>query len=133
MVQDAIPEIDGAADVADWFGRWPRFHDCEVIGIDLKRHGVSRLHIHAFVSAPSKTNPKQFDRGKDALVTFNFVEILLLDLDAEDFHVQNVISSLNVTKSAATTTVAWNASYGLAGRIEARKIWVSLVGGIPSE
>ena|SRR5438552_8372434 len=127
-----LPALDGATALMDWFGFWPSFHDCEIIGIDLQRHEVSRLQIHAFASGPRLDDQGYFERTKDSLVTFSFGDIVFLELAAEDFHRQNVISELNVTKSDATTTVAWNSSYGLAGRIEAKQVSVSLVGGIPN-
>jgi hypothetical protein len=65
-------------------------------------------------------------------VTFCFRDIVLLELAAEDFNRQNVISELNLRKSDATTTVAWNSSYGVAGRIEAKQVSASLVGGDPN-
>jgi hypothetical protein len=127
-----IPALEGAIAVVEWFGVWPSFHDCEIIGVDLRRHEVSQLKIHAFAFGPPLPNQRYFERVKDALVTFSFLDIVFLELAADDFHCQNVISELAVTKSDASTTIAWNASYGLAGRIEAKHVSVSLVGGNPN-
>jgi hypothetical protein len=127
-----VPALEGAIAVVEWFGVWPSFHDCEIISIDLRRHEVSQLQIHAFTFVQTQSDRPHFERVKDALVAFSFRDIVFLELAAEDFHRQNVISELNVSKSDATTTVVWNSSYGLAGRIEAKQVSVSLVGGIPN-
>ena len=126
------PALEGASAVVEWFGVWPSFHDCEVIGVDLRRHDVSRLQIHAFIALPTQTRPPYLDLDKHALVTFSFMDIVFLELAGEDFHRQNVIRRLSVTNSDSTTSVEWSSSYGVAGRIEARHVSVSLVGGIPS-
>jgi hypothetical protein len=110
--QTDVPAVEGAIEVVGWFGLWPSFHDCEVIGVDLRRHDVSRLQIHAFMSLPTQTNPPYFDRGKDALVTFSFVDIVFLELAGEE------LSSSKRDPEAHSTLV-----------VESE--FVTLVGGIP--
>ncbi|HEX8896508.1 MAG TPA: hypothetical protein VF783_24540, partial [Terriglobales bacterium] len=40
--------IAGAPELYDWFGRWPQFHDAEVLSPHLNRTGSSVLTVHAW-------------------------------------------------------------------------------------
>ena len=40
--------IAGAPELYDWFGRWPHFHDAEVLSPHLNRTGSSVLTVHAW-------------------------------------------------------------------------------------
>jgi hypothetical protein len=42
---DVLADVAGARMVFDRFGRWPTFHDAEVISIQLNRDGPSLIRI----------------------------------------------------------------------------------------
>lgn len=73
------PEIPGAAaDVLEWFGQWPTFHDGEVKSITLDWSGASRVEIYAFERTSEVDLDGYFVRAKHAVVTF-FLEGFPLD------------------------------------------------------
>ncbi len=40
-----LKEISGAAELHDWFGYWPSFHDAEIVSLHLNRQGRSSLRL----------------------------------------------------------------------------------------
>ncbi|WP_051979715.1 Imm50 family immunity protein [Edaphobacter aggregans] len=108
----------GAADVIDWFGAWPSFHDAEIVSLELNRVGTSILKVHAFSS-----------RTKHAIVSFLLYDIVTIHLD--DFNHQNVIFDLKILRNPEGYEILLAPCYGLSGSIVAKQIQVTLEPGIP--
>lgn len=112
--------LSGADAVIRWFGGWPSFHDAEVISLSMVRRGESILRVYPYYPE------------KPATVLFIFDEIT--DVELADFSGQNVIFSLSMeevidqTKEKAIR-VTLGPCYGLAGRIDAKRVRVELVPG----
>ena len=116
--------IPGSAAVVQWFGEWPDFHDAEIVSLSLARTGESILRIYPFYP------------DRPATVVFNFEEIT--DVELGDFSGQNVISSLKIEEAMDQTNqrairLTLSPCYGLAGRIEAKRVRVELVPGKSSD
>ena len=43
-----IAGIQGSAELHDWFGYWPNFHDAEIISLHLNRSGHSSMRAHTW-------------------------------------------------------------------------------------
>lgn len=116
--------LDGTAAVVQWFGRWPSFHDAEIVYLKLAREGPSVLRVYPYFPE------------KPAAVDFFLEEVT--DLELADFSCQNVIFSLDVdivvdqTKEKAVR-LTLGPCYGLAGRIDARRVRVEIVPGKSSD
>jgi hypothetical protein len=112
--------LRGSDAVTQWFGTWPSFHDAEVISLNLSRTGESLLRVYPY-------HPEKL-----ATVDFIFEEIT--DVELADFSGQNVISSLGIeevidqTKEKAIRLIL-GPCYGLAGRIDAKRLRVELLPG----
>jgi Immunity protein 50 len=112
--------LRGSDAVMQWFGGWPSFHDAEIISLNLARTGQSVLRVYPYYP------------GKPATVDFIFEEIT--DVELADFSGQNVIFSLGIeevidqTKEKAIR-VTLSPCYGLAGRIDAKRLRVELLPG----
>jgi hypothetical protein len=112
--------LHGSNAVMQWFGGWPSFHDAEIISMNLARTGQSILRVYPYYP------------DKPATVNFVFEEIT--DLELADFSGQNVISSLGIeevidqTKEKAIR-LTMSPCYGLAGRIDAKRLRVELLPG----
>ena len=115
---DIAAGLNGFDAVVRWFGRWPSFHDAEIVSLRLMREGESLLRVYPYY--PEK--PAAVD----------FVLEGVTDLELYDFSSQNVISSLDLeavidqTKEKAIR-LKLGACYGLAGHIDARRVRVKLV------
>jgi len=47
-VPTEVEQITGAAELHDWFGYWPDFHDAEIVSLHLNRQGISFLRVHTW-------------------------------------------------------------------------------------
>lgn len=116
--------LDGYDTVVRWFGAWPSFHDAEIISLHLARTGESVLRIYPYYP----DNPASVD----------FVLEGVSDLELADFSAQNVIFALDMeavvdqTKERAIR-LTLSPCYGLAGRIDAKRVRVKLVPGKSSD
>jgi hypothetical protein len=119
-LNDLGPSLPGADAVVQWFGKWPTFHDGEVISLSMSRKGESVLRLYPYYP------------NKPATVDFIFDEIA--DLDLEDFSHQNVIFALHIDEVVDQThrkafRFTLSPCYGLAGYIDVRGARVQLVPG----
>ncbi len=131
MPEVTAPAILGADEVVRWFGRWPSFHDAEVLEVDLKREGRSSVRLHVFRMTNEVDAEGHLVLDLHAVVTFWFDEVT--DLELVDFSHQNVIFELAVEPVAAGFRLALTPCYGIAGYIEAARVSVSLEPGKPEE
>ena len=84
--------IHGGPELLAWFGQVPIFGDGEVVALDLRRQGESRLVVHGWIMRPGEADgPRSIHQ---AVVTFRLVDIIDLKLDG--FNHQNVISELHL-------------------------------------
>jgi hypothetical protein len=124
-----VKDIPGAAELHDWFGYWPTFHDAEIISLHLNREGSSSLRVHTW-----ETTKEVVEKGYYVLAKHVVVEIILetvSDLSLDDFSQQNVISGLNIEKRDSGFRLLLGACYGLAGRIEAERLSIRITPGQP--
>jgi Immunity protein 50 len=127
---EILGAIEGAGAIIDWFGKWPSFHDAEIVDVYLARARPSWLRLHFW-----KMNWEAVDRsGQEAHAIVTFVFTGITDLELADFSPQNVISSLWARRSAGGGIRLFFAPcYGLAGYIEASGIRVELTPGLPDD
>ena len=111
------PAITGAATLVSIIGRWPSFHDAEIIRVLIRRDGHTTITVRLMEP-----------QGKGWAVTFTFEEVLDLRLEGEDVNRQNVISGLSIEPSGTATKVTLGPSYGLWGHITAERVGVRLAG-----
>jgi hypothetical protein len=109
-----FPEIHGIEEIIAWYGKWPSFHDAEILELHLEREGPCRLKIYNVW-------------GKGAVVTFKMEEVT--DLELADFSSQNVIGDLELKRTPAGFRLTLTPCYGLAGYIEAKRMSVELSAG----
>jgi hypothetical protein len=108
------PDIPGAETIFSRFGKWPSFHDAEIVSVHINRGATSTVSI------------TRVDGRDTAIVTFTFANIIDLKLDGEDADIQNVISSLKVERTAKGIRVAFAPCYGLWGEITAKSVTVAI-------
>ena len=118
------PDISGAADVVAWFGRWPSFHDAEIVSLHLHRSDPSVLAIYAWNMTDKVDASGHYELEREALVTFTLLGVS--DLELADFSVQNVISSLEIEKRDTGFRITLSPCYGLCGTLVAESVNVSV-------
>ena len=86
--------------LTDIFGRWPSFHDAEVLRILLDRDETKlfstslEAKIHVFEMTPEIDERKSYVLKNHVAVTIRFIEIYNLSMN--DFNHQNVLQGLNI-------------------------------------
>jgi hypothetical protein len=109
------PDIPGASDVIAWFGRWPTFHDAEVVSITLDRTEGARVAIHAFEMTPEIDARGHYVMTKHAIVTFcmegfpkdTFGIFGITNIHIEDFNRQNVLAGVAISKVTGGYELGW--------------------------
>ena len=131
MAEAIAPAVQGADAVVRWFGKWPSFHDAEVLQVDLQRDGRSSVRLHAFRMTQEVDASGHFILDLHAMVTFWLEGVSALEL--ADFSGQNVIFGLALEPIPKGFRLALSPCFGIAGYIEAAKVSISLEPGKPAE
>ena len=121
-VNNCVELIEGFRAIRDYFGRFPCFHDAEIVEIHLNREGLSWLRVYTGVDG---FHPKQ----KPGTVVFHLNEVLNLEL--WDCSCQNVVSLIHFEKTEKGIKMSLGPCYGMAGWIEASSISAELIIGNP--
>jgi hypothetical protein len=95
--------IRGAEQLTALFGRWPSFHDAEIVRVELDRDAATdrasgptlTLDIYAFEAGPELAPNGQYVLRNEVLVSFRFLEVYQLALDG--FNQQNAVWNLHIT------------------------------------
>lgn len=125
-----LQEIPGAAELHDWFGYWPTFHDAEIISLHLNRKGCSNLHVHTWEMTKEIDDKGYYVAAKHVVVEFAFENVFALDLIG--FNDQNVIIGLGIEKIDSGYCLTLHECYGLAGSIESERVSIRVIPGTPS-
>lgn len=96
------PELfEGAELLTNWFGKWPSFHDAEILSVTMHRagsdpHGHRRpiisVEMHAFQMTPETDGKGFFKLTKHCVMTLVFEGVEGMAL--HDFNHQNVIGGI---------------------------------------
>ena len=116
-VMDRIKNIEELTDI---FGRWPSFHDAEIISIFLSRDGEGGPFLDAKIHLFEMTNQVD-DRGVyvlklHTLVTFRFAQVVMGEI--KWFNHQNVIACMSIDEvepgqnDGCSFNVSIESSYG---------------------
>lgn len=138
-------EVPGGPELLRWFERVPSFHDAEIVGLDLRRHGPSILRVHGWVGTDKVDERGYIVLDKHAVVTFTLEDIMDLQLDG--FSHQNVISGLKLQRatergraeyyplppSPDDIEIELEPCFGLDGIIRAKRVSISFEPGVPDE
>ncbi len=124
-----LGDLPGGKDLIDWFGFTPRFHDAELIEIDLSSVRSSTLLIHAWATTDKLDSQGYFITDKHVVVTFTLEQVTHISLS--HFHLQGIISDLRITKSGDAYRIIWEGSYGVEGTLCAKQVRIELRPGKP--
>jgi len=126
---DLINDLQGGPALIDWFGRVPRFHDAELLQIDLSSASGSSLHVHAWNLTNVLDSKGFYVTDNHALVTVKLVNVQRIDLS--EFHLPGIISSMDFEDAKPGTRVSWASSYGVDGSILAETVLFEFRSGKP--
>ncbi len=123
--------VMGASLFSERFGRWPSFHDAEIVEVRLdsgQRAGQGpsiNLVIHVFEVAGDIEPSGLFRCIKHSLVTLQFVDVISVKLDG--FGPQNVLDELEISRIRSPVgkevlRVGLPSNNGLEGRFDCSEV-----------
>jgi hypothetical protein len=126
------PDIPGASNVTEWFGRWPTFHDAEVLSIIMQRSGESRVAICAFETTSEVDGSGRYVLAKQAVVTFVLDgfpqdQYGITNTRVEFFNHQNVLSSAAVNRRTEGYELVLEGCHGVDASLLCKHMRVELV------
>ena len=127
--ESILHDIPGGKALLEWFGRVPHFHDAEVLDIVLASQRPSILRIHTWNMTNEVDAQGYFILEKHAVVVITLEEATQVTL--YNFDLPGIIGFLEITKNEAGYLFDWDASYGVAGTLQARRASFDLVPGKP--
>lgn len=127
MSSTSHPAIEDAQHVTRLFGRWPTFHDSEVLEFTLTRSPVATavLRLYAFTTTAETQESGFYKRVNECEVTMQFVNIDGLHIDG--FNEQNVLAEILITTNSAGFEVLLAGLYGLHASFKCDRIRVTQV------
>jgi len=98
-VLDPVGLVVGSERLTAIFGRWPSFHDAEVVSMRLERRGrdqwegpVLYISVHVFEGYRPSDRSSEVKWRNHTVVTLRFVSVV--DLSLADFNQQNCLMDL---------------------------------------
>ena len=134
-----LQDIPGGRALLDWFGSVHRFHDAELLEIDLNSKGPSTLRIHTWRMTDKVDARGYFELDKHVVVTITLEGVT--DISLAEFNLPGIIFDLEVTTTDESTQSPWNrssiqltwsGSYGVAGTLRAKTARFDLQPGKPA-
>jgi hypothetical protein len=129
MPEAALGSVPGGQALIDWFGRTPRFHDAELLEINLASNGPSVLRIHTWQITDKVDDRGYFVLDKHAVVTITLDQATYVALT--DFNLPGIIFDLEVTRTEDGWQLLWSGSYGVEGTLRARQMHIGFAPGKP--
>ncbi|HOW43323.1 MAG TPA: Imm50 family immunity protein [Candidatus Omnitrophota bacterium] len=104
-------------------GRWPDFHDFEVLHVDMDRSGpFITLDIYGFQVHKEIDAKGHFKLTNKCIITIRFNEVS--DVLFEDFNHQNVLSGLTFADAGSEVKTTLGFCYGIGGYIVSKTVEV---------
>jgi immunity protein 50 of polymorphic toxin system len=124
-----FPPILGADAVVAWFGRWPSFHDAEILSLHINRGGLSVLRIYTWNPSTKVDRRGHFVKQREAILAFEFAGIKNLRLEGEHADTQNVIRGFTIETTNDGYRLQLAPSHGLAGELTVEQLAVHVEPG----
>ena len=129
MTDEALLQLPGADKLLALYGRWPSFHDAEIVSLYLNRSSGSSLVIHTFALTSGVDEAGRYITEKHALVSFHLGEVL--DCELYGFNMQNVTSGVEIDAVEGGYKLVLGGCFGLEGFVTAVTLRIELERGIP--
>lgn len=114
--------------VTDIYGRWPSFHDSEVLSLSLDANGHEPsldLHVYVYERIPDANTKGRLKSANEYRLALRFTAITNLELDG--FNHQNVLSDLYFDRRDESLHVLGETIYGLQIEFDCTEIMVASV------
>ncbi len=127
MAKISIAELEGGAALCAWFEGIPSFHDAKLRELELRQGAPGRLVAETFLATSDIDAQGYFVLTKHVVVTFTILD--LIDVELFDLKEAGIIFELEIDVEDDRTILSFDSSYGVHGRITAKRVVVSFSAG----
>jgi hypothetical protein len=131
MAKAAIGDLEGGEALCAWFEGAPSFHDAKLSELQLRQGAPSRLVAHAFRMTSDIDANGFYVLTKHVDVTLTMHDLVAVELF--DFMEGGIIFSLDIEIDDEGITLDISSSYGVHGRIKAKRVVVSFEPKAPEQ
>ena len=123
MAKATIGDLEGGAALCAWFDGIPSFHDATLRELELRQGAPSRMVAHTFRMDSGVDPQGYFLLSKHVKVTLTIFE--LIEVELFEFAESGIMFGLEVEIEHDAITLRFESSYGVHGRIKAKRVVVS--------
>lgn len=119
MAKAAIGDLEGGAALCAWFEGALSFHDATLQELELRQGAPGRMIVRAFRMG-SEVDARGYFLLTKHVDIFDLIEVQLFE-----FMEAGIMFGLDIEIGPDGTTLSFDSSYGVHGRIKAKRIVVS--------
>ena len=123
-MKTTIDRLDGGKALCAWFGGIPSFHDAPIRELELRQGAPSRLVVY-ICNTKAKDAEGYILPSQHAVVTLTMFD--LIEVELFEFMPSATMDGLDIEMDEEGIAISFEASYGVNGRIKAKKMHVSFV------
>ncbi len=123
MARTTIADLEGGAALCNWFEGVPSFHDANLRELELRQGAPGRLVAHTFRMESEVDAQGYFVLTRHVDVTFTIFG--LIEVELFEFMEAGIMFGLDIEIDRDGTTLSFDSSYGVHGRIKAKQFVVS--------
>lgn len=123
MAKATIRDLEGGAALCAWFEGTPSFHDAILHELELRQGAPGRLVARTFRMESKLDAQGDFLLTKHVNVTLTIFE--LIEAELFQFMEAGIMGGLDIDIDTDGITLSFDSSYGVHGRIKAKRIVVS--------
>jgi len=123
MTKATIADLEGGAALCAWFDGIPSFHDAALRELELRQGAPGRLVAHTFRMESEVDAQGYFLLTKRMDVTLTIFD--LIEVELFEFMEAGIMFGLDIEIGDDGTTLSFDSSYGVHGRIKAKRVVVS--------
>jgi hypothetical protein len=123
MAKSTIGDLEGGAALCAWFEGVASFHDAKLRELELRQGAPGRLVAHAFRMDSEVDAQGYFLLTKHVAVTLIIFD--LIEVELFEFMEAGIMDGLDVQIDHDGITLSFDSSYGVHGRIKAKRVAVS--------
>ncbi len=123
MAKATIGDLEGGAALCAWFEGVPSFHDATLHELELRQGAPGRLVAHTFRMESEVDARGYFLLTKHVAVTLTIFD--LIEVELFEFMEAGIMYGLDVEVEHDEIILSFDSSYGVHGRIKAKRVTVS--------
>ena len=123
MAKATVSDLEGGAALYAWFEGNPSFHDAKLCELELRQGAPGRLVARTFRMESEVDARGYFLLTKHVDVTLTIFE--LVEVELFEFMETGIMFGLDIDIDNDGITLSFDSSYGVHGRIKAKRIVVS--------